>query len=63
MHVNLVFSADPNVVSAVAEAHRLAYGHLFNPSFATETSQIDPLPKILRAINTQVFESDVPVGF
>ena len=38
------FSADPNAVSAVAEAHRLAYGHLFNPAFATETSLIDPLP-------------------
>ena len=40
----LDFSADPNAVSAVAEAHRLAYGHLFNPTFATETSLIDPLP-------------------
>ena len=38
------FAADPNVVSAVAEAHRLAYGHLFNPAFATETALIDPLP-------------------
>ena len=41
---SLDFSADPNAVSAVAEAHRLAYGHLFNPAFATETSLIDPLP-------------------
>ena len=40
----LDFSADPNAVSAVAEAHRLAYGHLFNTAFATETSLIDPLP-------------------
>ena len=40
----LDFSADPNAVSAVAEAHRLAYGHLFNAAFATETSLIDPLP-------------------
>ena len=38
------FSADPNIVSAVAEAHRLSYGHLFNSAFATETSLIDPLP-------------------
>ena len=38
------FSADPEAVSAVAEAHRLASGHLFNPAFATETSLIDPLP-------------------
>ncbi len=28
----------------VAEGERLAYGHLFNPAFATETSLIDPLP-------------------
>ena len=40
----LDFSADPDAVSAVAEAHRLTYGHLFNSAFATETSLIDPLP-------------------
>ena len=40
----LDFSAAPEVVSALAEAHRLAYGHLFNPTFASETSLIDPLP-------------------
>ena len=40
----LDFSASPEVVSAIAEAHRLAYGHLFNPAFASETSLIDPLP-------------------
>ena len=38
------FSADPEAVSAVAEAHRLASGHLVNPAFATETSLIHPLP-------------------
>ena len=38
------FAADPTAVAAVAEAHRLAYGHLFNPAFATETSLIDALP-------------------
>ena len=41
---NLDFSASPEVVSAIAEAHRLAYGHLFNPTFASETALIDPLP-------------------
>ena len=41
---DLDFSASPEVVSAIAEAHRLAYGHLFNPTFASETSLIDPLP-------------------
>ena len=40
----LDFSANPAAVSALAEAHRLAYGHLFNPAFASETSLIDPLP-------------------
>ena len=41
---SLDFSAPPEVVSTIAEAHRLAYGHLFNPTFASETSLIDPLP-------------------
>ena len=40
----LDFAADPHAVSVLAEAHRLAWGHLFNPTFATETSSIDPLP-------------------
>jgi len=41
---NLDFSADPEVVRAVAEAERLSYGYIFNPAFATEISRIDPLP-------------------
>ena len=41
---SLDFSADPDAVATVAEAHRLAYGHLFSPAFATETSLIHPLP-------------------
>ena len=40
----LDFAAKPPVVTAVAEATRLAYGHLFNPAFATEIALIDPLP-------------------
>jgi superfamily II DNA or RNA helicase len=40
----LDFAGSPSVVAAVAEAKRLAYGHLFNLCFATETSLIDPLP-------------------
>ena len=40
----LDFTAKPEVVSAVAEATRLAHGHLFNPAFAAEISSIDPLP-------------------
>lgn len=42
--VPLDFGANPAAVWAAAEGHRLAYGHLFNPAFATETSLIDPLP-------------------
>ena len=38
------FSGDSEVVRVVAEGERLAYGHLFNPAFATETSLIHPLP-------------------
>ena len=40
----LDFSANPDAVWTLAEAHRLSYGHLFNPAFASETSLIDPLP-------------------
>lgn len=38
------FRANPEIVRAVVESERLAYGHLFNPTFATEISRIDPLP-------------------
>ena len=38
------FSANPEVVQVVAEAERLSFGHLFNPTFAAETALIDPLP-------------------
>ena len=38
------FAADPDAVAAVAEVHRLAWGHMANPTFATETSRVDPLP-------------------
>ena len=41
---SLDFAADPCATVAVAEAHRLALGHLCNPAFATETALIDPLP-------------------
>ena len=44
MTPTLDFGAKPEVVTAVAEATRLAYGHLSNPSFAAEISSIDPLP-------------------
>ena len=38
------FSADPRVVQVVAEAERLSFGHLFNPTFAAEMALVDPLP-------------------
>src|SRR5947209_20033518 len=38
------FTADPEVVRVVVEGERLAYGHLFNPAFATEISRIEALP-------------------
>ena len=41
---SLTFESDHEVVRVVAEGERLAYGHLFNPAFATEISRIDPLP-------------------
>lgn len=40
----LDFTTDPEVVRVVVEGERLSYGHLYNPAFATEISQIDPLP-------------------
>src|SRR5437763_2657063 len=38
------FTSNPEVVRAVVEGIRLSYGHLFNPTFATEISRIEPLP-------------------
>ena len=58
----LDFSAHPDAVSAVAEAHRLAYGHLFNPAFATETSLIDPLPHQRIAVYEQMLRQ-APLRF
>ncbi|MCK6483017.1 MAG: DUF3883 domain-containing protein [Phycisphaerae bacterium] len=38
------FLASADRVGLYAEAQRLAFGHMFNPTFATEVSLIDPLP-------------------
>ena len=59
---NLDFSADPNVVSAIAEAHRLSYGHLLNPVFASETSLIDPLPHQRLAVYNHMLQQS-PLRF
>ncbi|MCX7001914.1 MAG: helicase-related protein [bacterium] len=40
----LDFTAQPEVVKVLAEGERLSFGHLMNPTFATEISSIDPLP-------------------
>ena len=40
----LDFTAKAAIVSALVEGERLSFGHLANPAFATETSNIDPLP-------------------
>jgi SNF2 family DNA or RNA helicase len=50
------FSADPEIVRAVAEGERLTYGHLFNPAFATEISLIDPLPHQRIAVYEHMLE-------
>lgn len=38
------FTAAPEDVRLAVEAHRLEYGYLVNPAFATEVSLIEPLP-------------------
>lgn len=41
---DLDFSSPSETVLTLVEAYRLAFGHQFNPAFATEISLIDPLP-------------------
>lgn len=48
------FTADPELVRAVAEGERLAHGHLVNPAFAAEVSLIDPLPHQRIAVYEQM---------
>jgi len=38
------FTGSAEALRALAEGERLSFGHLFNPTFATEISRIDPLP-------------------
>ena len=40
----LDFTARPEIVKLLAEGERLSFGHLANPTFAAEISNIDPLP-------------------
>lgn len=54
------FTTAPEVVRIVAEAHRLTYGHLFNPAFATEISRIDPLPHQRIIMSNSLFQNGGP---
>ncbi len=40
----LDFTSRPEIVRTIVEGERLSFGHLENPAFATEISNIDPLP-------------------
>src|SRR5262245_18505885 len=54
----LDFTADPSAVQAMAEGERLSFGHLSNPAFATEISQIDPLPHQRIAVYEHLLPQD-----
>ena len=58
----LDFAGNPEAVLAVAEAHRLAFGHQFNPAFASEISRIDPLPHQRIAVYEHILAQD-PIRF
>ena len=58
----LDFAGNPEGISAVAEALRLAYGHQFNPAFASETARIDPLPHQRIAVYERMLGQD-PLRF
>ena len=58
----LDFAGRAEAGSAVAEALRLAYGHQFNPVFASETSRIDPLPHQRIAVYEHMLKQD-PLRF
>ena len=58
----LDFAGNPEAVLAVAEAQRLAFGHQFNPAFASEISRIDPLPHQRIAVYERILAQD-PIRF
>ena len=59
---HLDFAGDPSALLLVAEAYRLAHGHQFNPTFASETSRIDPLPHQRIAVYERMLPQD-PLRF
>lgn len=54
----LDFTADPEAVRAIADGERLSFGHIANPTFATEISQIDPLPHQRIAVYDHMIHRD-----
>ena len=58
----LDFAGNPEAVSLVAAAWRLAFGHQFNPVFASETARIDPLPHQRVAVYERMLPQD-PLRF
>ena len=52
----LDFTGAPLVVRALVEGERLSFGHMFNPAFATEISQVDPLPHQRIAVYEHMLE-------
>src|SRR4029077_4935813 len=54
----LEFTAEPAAVQALSEGERLSFGHLSNPAFATEISQIDPLPHQRIAVYDHMLAAD-----
>lgn len=50
----LDLTARPEGVSCLIEGERLSFGHLANPAFATEISNIDPLPHQRIAVYDQM---------
>ena len=59
---HLDFAGDPSALLLVAEAYRLAHGHQFNPTFASETARIDPLPHQRIAVYERMLPQD-PLRF
>jgi superfamily II DNA or RNA helicase len=54
----LHFTAKPEAVRALVAGERLSFGHLANPTFATEISQIDPLPHQRLAVYDHMLRQD-----
>jgi superfamily II DNA or RNA helicase len=52
------FFSDPNAVKAIVESHRLSHGYLSNPTFATESSMVDPLPHQRMAVYDHMLGRD-----